>query len=202
MLKTILFDLSETVIAGLVGIEAPLAQVLGVDEAQILPAFGGDLLARLCRGELTEDQYLALILEQQGWAIPAEELKRIIRGNFQRTVPGMWALLSRLSQQYDLALLSDHAGEWVAYIQSVHPELAIFKKQCYSFDYGRLKSEPETFLHVLRLLKRMAGECLFVDDSPVNVAAAEEAGLSGIRFVGAQDLERKLVDGGLIRKEF
>ena len=197
MLKTILFDLSETVIAGLVGIEAPLAQVLGVDEAQILPAFGGDLLARLCRGELTEDQYLALILEQQGWAIPAEVLKRIIRGNFQRAVPGMWALLSRLSQHYDPALLSDHAREWVAYIQGVHPELAIFNKQFYSFNYGRLKSEPETFLHVLRLLKRKAGECLLVDDNPVNVAAAEEAGLRGIRFVGAQDLERELVGRGI-----
>jgi FMN phosphatase YigB (HAD superfamily) len=202
VLKTILFDLSETVIAGLVGIEAPLAQVLGVDQAQILPAFGGDLLARLCRGQLTEDQYLALILEQQRWEITAEALKRVFRLNFHKPVPGMWKLLQKLSGHYELVLLSDHAREWVVYIQSVYPELAIFNRQYYSFQYGRLKSEPETFLHVLKLLKRKAGECLFVDDNPTNIAAAEEAGLSGTRFVGAQDLERELVGRGLIRKEF
>ena len=197
MLKTILFDLSETVISGLIGIEAPLAQALGVAEARILPAFGGDLLPRLCRGELTEDQYLALVLERQGWEISADELKQVFRGNFQRTVPGMWELLNGLSTRYELVLLSDHAREWVAYIQVVHPELAVFKRQLYSFESGLLKSEPGTFTYALRSLDRKADECLFVDDNPVNVAAAEDAGLSGIRFVGAEDLKRELVGRGI-----
>ena len=192
MLKTILFDLSETVISGLIGIEAPLAQALGVAEARILPAFGGDLLPRLCRGELTEDQYLALVLERQGWEISADELKQVLRGNFQRTVPGMWELLNSLSTRYELVVLSDHAREWVAYIQEVHTELAIFRKQFYSFESGSLKNEPGTFERVLGLLEREASECLFVDDNPENVSAAEEAGLSGIRFTSAEDLWRKL----------
>jgi len=197
MLKTILFDLSETVISGLIGIEIPLASRLGVAEARILPAFGGDLLPRLCRGELTEDQYLALVLERQGWEISPDELKQVLRGNFQRIVPGMWELLNSLSTRYELVVLSDHAREWVAYIQVVHPELVLFKRQLYSFESGLLKSEPGTFTDALRSLDRKADECLFVDDNPVNVTAAEDAGLNGIRFVGAEDLKLELVGRGI-----
>lgn len=192
MIRVILFDLSETVIAGLVGIEIPLAPRLGVDEGRILPAFGGDLLRKLCRSELTEDQYLALVLQQQGWVIPAQELKQIVRRNFHTVVPGMWELLENLSARYELALLSDHGREWAAYIRGVHPELAIFKKQFYSYESGLLKSEPDAFNRVLELLDRKAVECLFVDDNPANVEAAEMAGLRGIWFAGAGDLRREL----------
>lgn len=196
MIRVILFDLSETVIAGLVGIEKPLALRLGVDEGRILPAFGGDLLRKLCRDELTEDQYLALVLQQQGWVIPAQELIQIIRRNFHTTVPGMWELLENLSARYELALLSDHGREWVAYIRGVHPELAVFRKQFYSFESGLLKSEPAAFQRVLEVLDCAAAECLFVDDNPTNVAAAESVGLEGVCFTSTEELARKLAGRG------
>jgi HAD superfamily hydrolase (TIGR01509 family) len=192
--KVILFDLSETIIAGLVGIEKLLSIRLGIDEGCILPAFGGELLGRLCRGELTEDQYLEQILARQGWEIPIEELKQVIRRNFHTPVPGMWGLLSRLSARYELALLSDHAREWVAYIQDVHPSLAIFQEQFYSFELGQLKNEPSTFERVLAALGCSAAECLFVDDNPANLAAAECVGLFGIRFAGSERLEMELAE--------
>jgi HAD superfamily hydrolase (TIGR01509 family) len=197
MTRVILFDLSETIIAGLVGIEKPLALRLGMDEQRILPAFGGELLCRLCRGELTEDQYLALILEQQGWEIPAAELKQVIRRNFHTPVPGMWELLRRLSGRYDLALLSDHVREWVEYIQGAHPGLAVFRRQFYSFELGQLKSEPAVFQQVLSALDCTAAECLFVDDNLVNLDAAENAGVKGVRFLSADGLKEELAEWGI-----
>ena len=197
MTRVILFDLSETIIAGLVGIEKPLALRLEMDALRILPAFGGELLCRLCRGELSEDEYLVLVLEQQGWKIPAEELKQVIRRNFHTPVPGMWELLSRLSARYDLALHSDHAREWVEYIQAVHPGLAVFRRQFYSFKLGQLKSETAVFQRVLAALGCVASECLLVDDNPVNVAAAESAGIKGIRFTIADKLKEELAEQGI-----
>ena len=197
MIKINLFDLSETVIAGLVGIEKLLSLRIGVDEERILAAFGGKLLSRLCRGELTEDRYLALILEQQSWRIPAEELKRIIRCNFHKPVPGMWELLRGLASHYELALLSDHAREWVATIQDVHPGLAIFQRQFYSFEFGQLKSEPAVFQRVLAELDCPAADCLFVDGNPSNLKAAEKVGLSGICFTTAQRLKVELTEWGV-----
>jgi putative hydrolase of the HAD superfamily len=197
MNKVILFDLSETIIAGLVGIDKPLSIRLGVDKRRILPALGVELLSKLCRGELSEDQYLALILEQQGWKIFVGELKRFIRRNFYTPVPGMWELLGRLSARYELVLLSDHAREWVAFIQDVHPGLAIFRRQFYSFELGQLKSEPDTYEHVLKLLNRKAQECIIVDDNPANVAAAVSAGLKAVRFTGAERLKEELTKQGI-----
>jgi hypothetical protein len=36
-------------------------------------------------------------------------------------------LVTQLARQHELILLSDHAAEWVGYIQGIHPFLSIFK---------------------------------------------------------------------------
>ncbi len=198
MIRVMLFDLSEVVIAGLVGIEKPLAPLLGVPEERILPAFGGGLLAGLCRGKLSEYRYLELVICRQDWKIAPEVVKQIIRRNFHTVVPGMWELLGSLSARYELALLSDHAREWVAYIQGVHPELAVFRRQFYSFESGLLKSEPAAFQRALDALGSRAEECLFVDDNPANVATAQRAGLPAIRFTDASALASALAEQKLL----
>ena len=43
MIQCIIFDLSEVLIAGLVGIEKELSQELPIPEHEILPRFGGDM---------------------------------------------------------------------------------------------------------------------------------------------------------------
>ena len=58
MIQTIIFDLSEVLVVGLLGIERPLAVQLRVPELQVLRAFGGSRLERLFCGEITEDEYL------------------------------------------------------------------------------------------------------------------------------------------------
>jgi putative hydrolase of the HAD superfamily len=85
----------------------------------------------------------------------------------------------------------------VAYIQGVHPGLAIFRRQFYSFELGQLKSEPVVFQRVLAALDCAAAECLFVDDNPANLAAAEKAGLRGIRFTSTEGLRMKLAEVGI-----
>jgi FMN phosphatase YigB (HAD superfamily) len=42
------------------------------------------------------------------------------------------------------------------------------------------------------------GECLFVDDRPENVAAAEAVGMRGHVFAGAPALREALVEAGLL----
>ena len=43
----------------------------------------------------------------------------------------------------------------------------------------------------------VAGQLVFVDDRAVNVDAANAAGLDGILFLGAQDLEARLAERGI-----
>ena len=196
-IQTIIFDLSEVLIAGLFGIEIPLAGRLRVPSSTILTAFGGDLLQELCCARLSEDEYLERVIRRQGWSISPEHLKAIIRHNFRRTVPGMQRVLDRLKPRYELVLLSDHALEWMAYIQMTHSFFDKFGALFFSYELGQTKSDPRTFVRVLDELGRKVGQCLFVDDSERNVAAARSVGLPSVRFVDAAQLVRQLYRMGL-----
>jgi HAD superfamily hydrolase (TIGR01509 family) len=196
-IQTVIFDLGEVLIAGLFGIEIPLAEQLRVPGSTTLPAFGGDLLEELCCARLTEDEYLERIINQQGWSASAEHLKPVIRRNFHRHVSGMQPVLNRLKPRYELVLLSDHALEWMAYIQMVHSFFDKFGALFFSYELGQTKSDPTTFALVLDELGRKAQQCLFVDDSERNVATARSVGLPSIRFVDSAQLIRQLRQGGL-----
>jgi hypothetical protein len=53
--KCILFDLSEVLIAGIVGIERVLAKELPLPENEILPQLSGDWFIELLLGNISEE---------------------------------------------------------------------------------------------------------------------------------------------------
>lgn len=197
MIQTIIFDLSEVLIAGLLGVERQLAPRVGRPEREILDAFGGARLEALCCGRLSEDQFLAQILAEEQWDVTTGELKAVIRRNLERPVDGMDVLLEQLRQRYELVLLSDHAAEWVAHIRSVHPFLQAFSAQYFSYELGMTKREAATFESVLAALGRAPDACLFIDDSAANVRVARSLGIESIQFAGAPQLAARLVARGL-----
>lgn len=67
------------------------------------------------------------------------------------------------------------------------------------FDYvalsGRLKickPQPEIFAHLQAHIGQPAGECLFIDDSPGNVAAARQCGWQALHFTAPETLRADL----------
>ncbi len=85
MIKCIIFDLSEVLIAGLVGIEKALARELPVPRNKILPCFGGYLRDELFIGNISEDTYLKQIIAREEWAISTARLRTVIRSNFHQS---------------------------------------------------------------------------------------------------------------------
>jgi len=191
-IRTIIFDLGEVLIGGLYGIEQPLAERLAIAEEKVLRAFAGPHLKDFCCGRISEDEYLAGIIERRGWPLPLGELKEVIRANLRRRVPGMDSILRSLDGRYQLAIHSDHAREWVSYVRTVHPFLERFERAFFSFELGHTKDEPEAFAKVLAALARGGHECLFIDDQERNVRAAKSVGLGTILFVGPAQLVRAL----------
>lgn len=202
MIDTLIFDLSEVLIAGLVGIERPLSDLLQMDKKLILQAFSGQHLQDLCCGFLTEDDYIGQIFHEQGWNISPDEVKQIIRNNFHHRVPGMGALVEHLAKRYGLVLLSDHAQEWIGYIQGIHPVLDLFPVQIFSFQLGQIKRQPSTFEKVLEQIAHAPKQCLFIDDSPLNIDAAASVGIQGVRFTTANALVDELVSRSLLPPDF
>jgi FMN phosphatase YigB (HAD superfamily) len=54
-----------------------------------------------------------------------------------------------LASRYPLALISDHAREWIAYIKTIHSFMTAFQHTFFSFEHKSLKSDPQTFHMVL-----------------------------------------------------
>jgi putative hydrolase of the HAD superfamily len=192
VIQCIIFDLSEVLIAGLVGVEEELSQVLPVPQEQILPCFGGDWLEELLVGNISEDTYLKHIIARERWVVGTTRLKTAIRNNLHKEVAGSLVILTKLAYRYELVLLSDHAREWIAYIKSIHPFLERFKHTFFSYDLKRTKRDPEAFLQVLDVTSVPPHRCLFIDDNPNNVNVAESVGIPSILFVNAEQLAAEL----------
>ena len=101
-------------------------------------------------------------------------------------------LVSQIAAPLELVLLSDHAREWIEYIENQHKFLGCFPNRFYSFNLGSTKQNPETFRRILKELKKDPRECILIDDNRQNIANAESVGLEGIVFI----------DEGALRKEF
>jgi 2-haloacid dehalogenase len=60
--------------------------------------------------------------------------------------------------------------------------------------------KPDAAIYT-RLLERnglQAGDCLFIDDSAANVAAARAVGMQAVHFTGVQTLRRDLAMHGIL----
>jgi FMN phosphatase YigB (HAD superfamily) len=196
MVECIIFDLSEVLIAGLLGVEKRLSSELSLPEEEILPCFMGGVFEELLLGSITEDSYLRAVLARTGWKIDVARLKAAIRHNFHNQVEGTVPILIGLAANYDLALLSDHAREWIDYIRSIHPFMHVFSQSYFSYDLKRLKKDPGAFHAVLVALSIPPARCLFIDDNPKNVEVAMSVCIPSIRFESAEQLAMEL-DGRL-----
>ena len=62
-----------------------------------------------------------------------------------------------------------------------------------SYQIGRIKPDREYYEYVLAEMALLPHEAVFLDDSPINVAAARALGMHARRVVGAQAARRELV---------
>lgn len=193
MKAKIIFDLSEVLIMGLIGVEKRLSPILDLPEDEILQCFDGQLLQAICRGEISEEQYLGQIVEDHRWQVPIEILKTSIRDNFHQKVDGTQTIMAHLAKRYEIVLLSDHAKEWVAYIKTVHMFLGDFRRTFFSYEIGRTKKEPEAFEELLKEMDYKAEACWLIDDNMKNIEVAASLGINGMHFRSAKQLREQLV---------
>lgn len=194
MLECIIFDLSEVLIHGLVGIEDIISREQQLPIHTILPSFGGDFLENLCLGNITEDEYLLSIIKEQNWNFKVSYLKKIIRNNFHNKIDGSEEILIALSKRFRIILLTDHAREWISYIETIHPFLQFFEKKYYSFELKSLKTDPETYRTIFKKIPISFEKCLFIDDNIKNITTARSSGIKSILFENHIHLKNMLIN--------
>jgi len=198
MITTIIFDLAEVYIQGMIGVEDRLQPILGIKTEEIYPKIRGEMVGSLFRGEITEEEYWSKIIEKNNWKVDVESLKKAMRDNFEE-IEGMRQILEKLKEKgFKLGLLSVHAKEWVEYCEKKYDYHRLFHSVLYSFEVKLRKPEKRIYELILQKLDSKPEECIFVDDKPKNLAAAKELGMKTILFRSASQLETELRNMGVL----
>lgn len=132
------------------------------------------------------------------------ELIAAFHARWQETVPGAVegaeALLAELAARgVALYAITNFAGPKWAESVARFPFLgSSFRDVVVSGHEGVVKPDPEIFRRCLARNGLAAGTCVFVDDSPANVAGAAAVGLDAIRFTSVAALRPELARRGLL----
>jgi len=191
----LLFDLSEVLIRGVYGIEHHIAALEGREVKETSALTSGPRLWALCRGEITESEYLAGVCDEGRWSkVDERYLAEALREQFKTVMPGMPEYIAELSSRADLYLLSDHAREWVPGILEYHRFLGHFRHLYFSYDLRANKREGTPFAAVLQDLAIEPSQIHFIDDWDKNILCAARYGIQGTVFQGRASLELILED--------
>lgn len=104
----------------------------------------------------------------------------------------MIALIRALHTKYKIALCSNAPLGLVESLMAQYHFSDCFDEICISSALHVLKPDPRIFQIVLDRLGSVAGDVLFIDDNPLNTAAAERLGITSIVHVSRAETQARL----------
>ncbi len=112
-------------------------------------------------------------------------------------VPGMQELVTDIKAQgkrlYLLSNISIGFAERYGEVDWIRELFSLFDGLVFSGPIGMAKPHREIFEYVLDHYGLRAEECVFIDDTPKNIAACEAVGIRGILFDGDADTVREIL---------
>lgn len=99
-------------------------------------------------------------------------------------------LLYKIKEQgHSLYYLSNYHTVLSAYIKNKYSFFKLFDGGVFSCDVHIVKPNPQIYKHLLNKYNLNPAECVFFDDTKVNVTGACKAGIKGVLFTSARDVE-------------
>lgn len=193
MIKTIIFDLAEVYLNGIIGVERYLEPILGIkDYSKAREALDGREFREFMHGKISEEEYWLCIIQKNRWNLKVGDLKKLIRKNFNE-IPGTRSIIESLKKnRYKLGLLSVHGKEWIEYCERKYDYHRLFDEVSYSYETGVSKPNRKAYQTILKKLNSRPEESLFIDDSKTNTDAAKAVGLEIIIFENPEQLRMEL----------
>lgn len=149
-------------------------------------------------GKIDGEKFAQQLIAEMELSMDWQELLRRFNEWPDGFYPKAIDLLGRIPSRYTCAILSNtNAAHW----QQVDVPGNFgdrFDRYFLSYESGVLKPDQESFLQVIASYACLPQEILFFDDNPVNVAAAEQAGIRSMRVEGVDELEIALIDAAVI----
>ena len=154
---------------------------------------------RFERAEIPPRLFAAGVIEELGLDLSPDEFLTAFVDWARGPYPGARSLLERIPKSYRLACLSNsNELHTPLHRRSVEP---LLDRYYFSNEIGLVKPDREIFEYVIADLGVAAGRIAFFDDTPINVAAALEAGMVAYEADGVAVLEARLDDLGVLSPE-
>jgi putative hydrolase of the HAD superfamily len=149
------------------------------------------------RGKISEQEFIALMLEWLEHKVTADEFIRYWSGIFSLNEKVI-SLLPELKKRYKLYLLSNTNSIHQKYGYQHYEFLKIFDKLFLSHEVGYVKPEEGIYRAVENYSQLPSDEHLFIDDIEEYVLAAKKIGWDGIQFTGYNNLVAELQKRGIL----
>jgi 2-haloacid dehalogenase len=128
-----------------------------------------------------------------------ERWEETLAGPIQPTVDILRQLKARADQaEFSLYGLTNWSAEKFAAIRQQYEFFNWFQTIVVSGEEKLIKPDPRIYRALLQKSGRLAAECLFVDDSAANIAAAQSLGFDTIHFLSPKQLRMELSQRGLL----
>ncbi|MDD2922823.1 MAG: HAD family phosphatase [Anaerolineales bacterium] len=118
-----------------------------------------------------------------------ENWKESITGKIDGTVEILQTLKRK---NYPLYGLSNWSAETFPIVRDEFPFLNLFDGVILSGEVKLIKPDTAIYDLCLKMVGRPARECVFIDDSPANIHAANEMGFDAIKFDSPEQLKDEL----------
>ena len=201
MITTIIFDLGETYINGVYGLENRLAPILKMPAARVREGIQGKDLHVFLQGKISEDEYWARVIRDYKWNTDVATAKAALRDNMDEIKGSRKIIEAMKAKGFKLGILSIHGKEWIEYCENRFGYHKFFDSVEYSFEAGISKPDKRAYQRILKKLKAKPEECLFIDDQPKNLPPAESLGIKTILFQNPAQLESDLAALGINLKD-
>lgn len=174
-----------------------LARRSGRSPATVEALLDRPLLDALDRGELDGAGLHTRARDQLGWDCSYDELAAAWAAAFE---PDQDVLALAARVDLPAGLLTDNGPPLADQFTRRLPEVAsVLQVAVFSAEIGCTKPRPEAFLAACQRLARDPEHVLFVDDNPINVNGAHEAGLHAVQYTTVAVLTDDLRSRGILR---
>ena len=113
--------------------------------------------------------------------------------------PAMLSLIESLhGEGHTLYALSNMGHASIDWLEQHQPFWRFFSGKVVSARVRMMKPEPDIYRYLLVSFDLQAEQCLFIDDSPANVTAAQALGIGGLVFTDAYSCRQQLVAQGYL----
>lgn len=142
-------------------------------------------------------------IDDDGWRLAVKETLVRAHGPAGTAAVADWCLLTGRVNSELISLVAELRPRWrtglltnaTTRVEADLEQLGLtgcFDVVMNSARLGLAKPDPRVFRAAADRLGHQPEECIFVDDTPVNVEAARATGLTGIVYIGVGDLRERL----------